>query len=66
MRFLEPEGKSSTILTLVQHPARASYGYAHCTDTGQSQTSYPYKMKTRAMTLRYPNFPASALENQSR
>jgi hypothetical protein len=46
-------GKSSTILALVHYPARGRRGHAHCTDAGQIQPSYPYKMKAQDMTQRY-------------
>jgi hypothetical protein len=48
--------KSSTVLALAHYPARARRGHAHCTDAGQIQSSYPYKMKVQDMTQRYRKF----------
>ena len=45
--------KSSTVLALVYYPARARRGHAHCSDAGENQPSYPYKMKAQDMTQRY-------------
>ena len=56
---LECSSPLELFFQLVHYPSRARYMHAYCTDAGENQASYPYKMTAQDMTQRYRKFKRS-------